>query len=569
MECKNITPEGYKWEEGLGLMKQFKTKDVKLCNAYPEVLSKKKIINYKRGTERSEIEVKFHFENGEEKTYCYSMQEITSGAYMNKLQGNLLIEMGKKNTVKEVFQYMIQKQIKGMEIIKVPEYEWGWNQCRFVFEKDVGEMLSEDGYLYAVGIARQIILSGGIVVGCLLAALHGPLKRLLVQAGIQHDFTTCISGKSGVGKTALVKKYCCYLQETNVIFSLTSDRKELKRKICYMSDITIVADDFSNSDSDRMLSRQVQILAEIIQASSDSGQVLVDGRDGQSSGTVHIVTTVEKVLKNISTMNRCYLVEMEEPLPKECWNELETFERTKGMWHFMFHILSYVSQKYSELLKRIPKDYKYYLENTDWTTCNVEQSKNRIINTYAVQSVLLKILIDYFRDLRLDTRLLGEVDKIGRRAVHNGCQMVIDSIEETIKKAKHMQILPALADILFDAIQSDEYTTSEKKYYKEPDDYAFVILSNGYFSFRGSKMCERIAEVLGKESVTSKALSNELKHYSLVKTDGKGNCSITSWNCEKRMYHVRVRELMELVYPHEGNYGLSIPDEVLNPYEEY
>ena len=148
MECKNSTPKGYKWEEDLGLIKQFKNKDVKLCNAYPEVLFKKRIVNYKRGTERSEIEVKFHFENGEDKTCCYSMQEINSGAFMNKLPEVLLIEVGKAPAVKHIFQYMIRQQMCSIEIIQMPEYEWGWNQNRFVFERDVGKTALAKKYFY-------------------------------------------------------------------------------------------------------------------------------------------------------------------------------------------------------------------------------------------------------------------------------------------------------------------------------------------------------------------------------------------------------------------------------------
>lgn len=559
-------PENYKWNGGL--VRKYRTKEVKMCNTVPIVEQCKKIINCKKETERIEVRVKFHFENREDEICCYSLQEITSGAYMRKLPVGILIEVGKKNAVNQVFQYAIQKQISTMKFIEGKEYEWGWNQCKFVFEKGTVKVPGKDEYSCAMQVAEQMKLSDGVVTGCLLAAIHGPMKKLLMQAGIQHDFTTCISGKSGIGKTSLAKRYCAYPREANVVFSLTSDRKELKKRIRDMSDMTIVIDDFNNSDSDRMVNRQLQTLAEIIQTSSDSGQVLVDDKADQTAGAVHVVTTVENVLKSISAINRCFLVDMEEPLSKECWDKLEAFGHNGGMWYFMNYFMTYISEKYSELQKIIPEDYRYYLTAPNWISCNIEQSKNRINATYAVQNVLFKILMGYFRDLQLDKKLLNRIDEIGRRAINNGCQAVIDSIEETLKDKACMHFLPALAEIFNGAIQLEEYTRSEKKYFKTPYDYAFVVLQNGYFSFHGKEMCERIAKILEVESVTPQALSKELKKYALARTDRDGNCSIC-WGSKKRMFHVRGEELLDLVYPYEifSNSRDYLKD-ILYPYEE-
>lgn len=76
-------------------------------------------------------------------------------------------------------------------------------------------------------------------------------------------------------------------------------------------------------------------------------------------------------------------------------------------------------------------------------------------------------------------------------------------------------------------------------------------------------MSELIAEELNCESVSVKSIGAELRYYSLVHVDGDGKTSC-HWCSEKRMYHVRVKELVELIYPEFG-----IADEIERRVNEY
>lgn len=61
-------------------------------------------------------------------------------------------------------------------------------------------------------------------------------------------------------------------------------------------------------------------------------------------------------------------------------------------------------------------------------------------------------------------------------------------------------------------------------------------------------MCEIVAENLNTESVAAKSISCELKHYGLAHVDGDGKMSCR-WCSNKRMHHIRVRELLDLMCP--------------------
>ena len=53
------------------------------------------------------------------------------------------------------------------------------------------------------------------------------------------------------------------------------------------------------------------------------------------------------------------------------------------------------------------------------------------------------------------------------------------------------------------------------------------------------------------DGANPKGLASDLLHYSLAHADGEGKLSCR-WETKKRYYHVRVRELLELIYP-DGN----------------
>lgn len=563
MEMTKTLSDNYEWREKDGLYRKKDDKEEKLCNACMEVTCYKEIVNRKMGTRRRVVEGQYHYTNGKLEPFCFPVEKIQSGKFMEDLSINVLIEIEKKRAVTQVFRYSILAQITDMTLVEESECDFGWDGHTYKFEEK-REDTDKSDYQYGMQIAAQIINSKGIATGFILAAIHGPLKKMLLDAGVRHDFTTCVSGETGVGKTSLARGYCRYLHKKETAFSLGSDRKELKKMIRDASDVTVLADDFNKSDSDRVTNHGKQVLAEIVQISSDSCQNLVDDKPNQISGNVHIITTVESVLTNVSTMNRCFLIHMDNKITDECWREFNDFIDNDGMWNFMRYFMAYVSKNYLKLVKSVKEDYKCYLSTKKWTEYDIGGSRERIVYTYAVQKVLLKVLIDYFRELKFDMGVVRRVNQIGSDSIHEGCQLVVDFIQEAMKTVSYTRYIPELLKILEDAIRDKRISNNEKEYLNSLDDYDLLCVNKGYMSFKPADICKKIAKRLGLEKISSKALAKELKHYGLIKVDANGTCSFL-WKTKSRMFHVKGVDLLLTINPDEEQFWIDIVKGSLHP----
>ena len=252
----------------------------------------------------------------------FTVEEITTGKFMKALPIEVLTDTGSDRTLRDIFKYIIQAQIRDSKIETKEIFKDGWHKNKYHGQADKN-ISKEEEYKVAVKMATVLGKRNNAVAAVVLAAIHGPVKRVFQSAGIQHDFVTFVTGKTGIGKTALVKQICNYRQDTGVVFALSSERKELRKTLQNISDTTIVIDDFNISGSDRMASRQLQIISEIIQAACDSGGVILDETSlDKMDNCIHIVVTSEKLIRNLSTINRCFLVNMQESIPKDLWDEI-------------------------------------------------------------------------------------------------------------------------------------------------------------------------------------------------------------------------------------------------------
>ena len=59
-------------------------------------------------------------------------------------------------------------------------------------------------------------------------------------------------------------------------------------------------------------------------------------------------------------------------------------------------------------------------------------------------------------------------------------------------------------------------------------------------------MCEIMDNEYGLKGANPKGLASDLQYYSLAYADGEGKLSCR-WGTDKRYYHVRVKELLELI----------------------
>ncbi len=492
---------------------------------------------------------------------------------MNKMPVLVIIEPSCKRKVKNVYKYIIQSQIAEMKTEKIMKYKFGWNGHKFHWdEKNMAVNWEKLSYEATIKMAKILNYKNDSVCAIVLAAIHGVVKRVLVQAGIEHDFVTLIIGESGVGKTALAKIFCEYLVDKKAVYALGSDRKELQKIMQSSNDMTLVIDDFCKSESKRVEERQLQILSELIQGASDAGKLLIrDGVDENIDNLVHIVSISEKMVRNISTINRCFLVRMEEAIEESLWKEILDYKKLVKI--FMISFSEFIGNDYDDIVKKCKVDYLIYQKRTNEIEQTEGKSGNRIINTLAVQLTIKQLLIRYFQRMEIDMKLIEKVNKNLESVIYSCIANLKSEIDEILQKNRKMYLLPVLADIicLTDNIYGYALAKTEKKYikdegYSNKDDcpYLGICIHSGYISFLPKYMCELIAKRKGIEEVSVRELGKELKEFSLAYIDSQGKMS-TQWGSKRKMYHVRVRELIELTQPEEM---LCLYEKIIQKYEE-
>lgn len=327
------------------------------------------------------------------------------------------------------------------------------------------------------------------------------------------------------------------------MFAIASDKKELIRVKKNAKDITLVLDDFSKAESERTKKRNQETVSELIQMSCDSATVLVDGGD-YKKGFVHIMINREEAFKNISTINRTFSVEMKERLPLGQYNRMRDFSGKKIL-AFIYFLIRFIEADYDDLVVKIKADYEMFLNDAR------TKYQSRIANIIAVQKVLKKIIISYYRHIEFDERSIQQMDFIVDDSINRIGREMCGTIAAKKSAVNSKIVLPRLAALMCDLGNTCDLSKNEKKYWKEKDDtmgerkIGFCAKS-GYLSFDMETMLSLLnTDKNYREEVSRKLFSRELKTYGLAYVDSEGKlCS--RMNTKRRMYHVQIDRLLDL-----------------------
>lgn len=555
---KEIT-EKYLWDDTKGL---YLTKSKKLIsNAFPQVLDRKLVTNVKTKEEKRLIEVCFWFADHEKRSEVISFTEdeiLSRREFKRKIPFDVVNQNISENKLYEILKELIKLQAWKFDYNVIEEYEYGWNGDHFHWGRDVEFPDNYKEMDIAFELATIMKYQNQAISGVFLGVIHGVLKNVLQKAGISHDFTTYVVGESGIGKTELCRMFCNYVQNKNVVYSLTSDRKELLLKFQREEDITIVIDDYNKSKSNRTNQRQLQILGESISLSSGSGKPLLkESSNSDKQNTIHIIVTAEKMINNISTLNRCYLIHMDEQIPYDIWDKIYKFVSKNKMMFFMKSFVSYVEN--IKNFTNIISAYKFYQnEILESEILKKYDRSPRINNTLAVQKTLNFLFICYLKKVIADGKVIDKINDCMNQSIMNCGEDLYKYIQDLIKDEKHLRYIPILADIILDVYDKQAVTVaSADEYINWPGDSHCpkpcigIYEDGGYIAFRGKDMCERISYRLKKDnipepSISARALGEELYHYGLLKLNSEGRFS---WGTDTRLYHVNILNLLELVHP--------------------
>lgn len=306
-------------------------------NSFPCVTKRKKVVNLQKGITEMRFSLVFVDFDGNKLTKEMEIaeQDILSKKFLKELPIEVIIMPEFRNRIVEIFLYMIKKQLNVLEITEEIQYGYGWNGRKFYWGNKNQRAISESqSYSATVHIAEIISQDNEIIPGILLAVIHGPLKAVLQEAGIQHDFVTFLVGPSAVGKTSLAGIFCEYMSEMKIKYACTSERKILEKDIRGHRDKTLIVDDYCKSKSERMNAKMEFTISELIQNSCDSGWKLVDQEPAENlSCNPHLIITGEKIIYNESTLNRCFLLKMEKSVDKKLWADIINM---KKIWKYLF-----------------------------------------------------------------------------------------------------------------------------------------------------------------------------------------------------------------------------------------
>lgn len=564
MEYEKVLPTDCKFgkdmEGNKGLIIAQNKSSKVISNAITQVVKCYSEKDFRRGGESKKIAIYYIDADGEKigDIQIFDEEEIRNLKFIQKRPIGVIISPRCQTKVSEIYCYCIQKQL-----VNLPSTEKfigsGWYNKKYYWQNSDKTYHKNDSYFSVLLIAKLLDKKNIVICAALLAAIHGPIKEIMMSAGIDHDFVTVIAGKSGIGKSSIVKILCDYQPNVWRSLSLESNRKEVERFLEEQFDTTVVIDDFCTTASDRIHKQQLQTLSRIIQL-VDGAKVLVDENSKHTvSGNAHFIVTCEMLINNISTLNRCFVIMMDEPLQQKVWDQLEKIRVTGIMFDFMQYLTAYLQTNYDKIHEWVKNVYDSYLSDAPSNLLSNDTSRNRIITTRAILLTLKDILLSFFRDQRISLRLMESVETALEESIRAGIASVTNQIEGMHNEMNYMRYLPTLEYIF----TSREY---EQNYYFASNEEAYIKKrrrldkgcigfynaddSDAYISFEPSVMCEVLKENGADADITPKKLGKELRHYGLAYIDSQGKlCSY--WHTKKKYYHVNknaLREHMREIY---------------------
>lgn len=551
----------YFFDEDKGLYFNRNNKHTLIANACPYLMKRLEIQDNSSGMLRHILRVKIVFADNVKPAILLDIheEELRPGKLQKILPLEIISEDVSERTMMEHFIKIIKVQVSSVSVETMVHYKFGWNDLHYYWGDSIPREVSmAQKHAAALKIIHILENSNEVISGVFFAAIHGPLKSVFIKAGIYHDFTTYIYGESAVGKTELCRNFCDYIPSQNNILSLASTRKEMKKFIENKNDCTIIIDDFCKTSSKGMYERQLQSLSELIQSSCNAGKMLVDNESpiDTSYSAVHLIVTGESLIKNLSSINRCYFIKMEQQIQQNIWKEIVQLSEDNIMLTFMQGLVQFIEGQ-SGIVLILKQDFDYLRENMETQVKKSNFSiNNRIINTLAVQKVLKSLFIQYLNCLNVERKRINHVDDILNHHIDNCGLNMLSYLNELKKEEKHTKYLIDLYYLFFSALHRSggkNYLADNAKDYvnwrtrgEVGRECLGILQKNNYISFSGNIICRQLAKSMKVDTVSKNILIKELSHFGLLKVDTDGRKS-WKWNTPGRYYHVNFRELDRIV----------------------
>lgn len=389
------------------------------------------------------------------------------------------------------------------------------------------------------------------IPGVLLMAALTPFIMPLIDESqrSRFEFNTYVYGDSGSGKSAITKLLVDYFEGSPNIINLHSNKSEID-KIFEYKHCCVAIDDLCGTDSNRERENNEQKLSENLKRVQTPGQIVRDGKRIKNESMLFV--TGEYLLKSSSTLNRCLVVNLKDPIPPK---EINKLCRNKDQYLEMVRCF----------IEWVCKNYDRLSEDLNSKLSDVKNHKNKaerysgFNRNYAIKSLLFcicDIFCEFIRSVSHDDMTMIT----RRRSIENSIEAQIDDTLRHLENrsseyASSRNIVEKAAAAILNsqnvtndinkfrkAIRLDEdprYLDEGPHYYDNQLEGSFIISGKELRNVFSSRLSAKsIGEALADENVLM--LSKDGSRTYPIRKQGK---SQGKWT--KKFYHINADALKE------------------------
>lgn len=388
--------------------------------------------------------------------------------------------------------------------------------------------------------------SDNIPVVLLMAALTPFIMPLIDESQrSRFEFNTYVYGDSGSGKSAITKLLVDYFEGSPNIINLHSNKSEID-KIFEYKHCCVAIDDLCGTDSNRERENNEQKLSENLKRVQTPGQIVRDGKRIKNESMLFV--TGEYLLKSSSTLNRCLVVNLKDPIPPK---EINKLCRNKDQYLEMVRCF----------IEWVCKNYDRLSEDLNSKLSDVKNHKNKaerysgFNRNYAIKSLLFcicDIFCEFIRsvshdDMTMITRrrsIEAQIDDTLRHLENRSSEYASSRniVEKAAAAILNSQNVTNDINKFRKAIRLDEdprYLDEGPHYYDNQLEGSFIISGKELRNIFSSRLSAKsIGEALADENVLM--LSKDGSRTYPIRKQGK---SQGKWT--KKFYHINADALKE------------------------
>lgn len=385
------------------------------------------------------------------------------------------------------------------------------------------------------------------IPGVLLMAALTPFIMPLIDESqrSRFEFNTYVYGDSGSGKSAITKLLVDYFEGSPNIINLHSNKSEID-KIFEYKHYCVAIDDLCGTDSNRERENNEQKLSENLKRVQTPGQIVRDGKRIKNESMLFV--TGEYLLKSSSTLNRCLVVNLKDPIPPK---EINKLCRNKDQYLEMVRCF----------IEWVCKNYDRLSEDLNSKLSDVKNHKNKaerysgFNRNYAIKSLLFcicDIFCEFIRsvshdDMTMITRrrsIEAQIDDTLRHLENRSSEYASSRniVEKAAAAILNSQNVTNDINKFRKAIRLDEdprYLDEGPHYYDNQLEGSFIISGKELRNIFSSRLSAKsIGEALADENVLM--LSKDGSRTYPIRKQGK---SQGKWT--KKFYHINADALKE------------------------